>query len=321
MSRKRTKRRSSVEITAEVPIRVLLPTSRAPTRDHLIGTSSSSTAGTLSTLGTSPTTDPASTPESSTRLDNLEDHAESNTELVQNHPCYTAHGRFAGDLAAAIGNRAGFHPSHKSNLVPFVDAPLFGDLVLDSPHGASTSAATLPDRAHADKLVDIYWHYVHPIESILDREQFGREYTAIYSQHKHRPYHNIWLSILNSVFALAVQRQESIPLQQRDEEGNRYFQRAWALLNPEIVLWNPGSLELVQCLILLSRYFNCTNNQQKTWMTAGLAIRLAQNMCYHLPESQRPSEPHNDNQSKQRVWARCVALDRLVSFEGQIILS
>ncbi|THC88698.1 hypothetical protein EYZ11_011855 [Aspergillus tanneri] len=225
---------------------------------------------------------------------------------------YTAHGVFAGEVAAAIDLRAGFAPASTSNLVPFVDAPLFGELDLHSPYRVVDFNTELPPRAHADRLVSIYWQYVDPVEPILDRERFFHDYESSYSKPGALLYadRGVWLSILNVVFALAVQRQESTPQQKRDEAANRYFQHAWAFLSPETILWKPGSLELVQCLMLLNRYLHCTNNQHKTWITAGLAMRIAQSMCCHVPDASSAKDSRNDMQLKQRVWASCVALDR-----------
>lgn len=122
--------------------------------------------------------------------------------------------------------------------------------------------------------------------------------------------HTIWLSILNIVFALAVQMQECIPMDTRNEEGNRFFQHAWALLPVESILWEPGSVERVQCLMLMNRYLHCTNNQQKTWMTAGMVMRMAQSMCCHLPELSSTGDSSHRARLKRKVWASCVALDR-----------
>jgi hypothetical protein len=117
---------------------------------------------------------------------------------------------------------------------------------------------------------------------------------------------------MNLVFALAVQRQESIPQAIRQDQGNLYFKRAWVLLRPEIVLWqSTGSIELVQCLILMNRNLHCTSHQQKAWMTSGLAYRIAQSLCCHLPGSP-DTESASDRELKRQVWASCVALDRYV---------
>ena len=230
----------------------------------------------------------------------------------QNRAYYSAHGRFAGQVAAAIDVRAGLAPAGPSNLVPFVDAPLFGEIDLESSDSVLGSAAELPPRAYADRLVAIYWQNIHPIEPILDQERFYRDYEALYSGsgvlfHVDR---DILLSIVNVLLGLAAQRQETTPVRTRDEEGNCFFQRAWALLRPEAILWKPGTLELVQCLMLMNRYLHCTNNQHKTWMTAGLAVRIAQSMCFHLPEGSSARDSIKDRQLRHQVWAGCVALDR-----------
>lgn len=204
---------------------------------------------------------------------------------------------------------AGLSPDSTCNLVPFVDAPLFGD-VGEPPRNVVLDFASDLPRAYADRLVGIYWHHVHPVEPVLDQQRFSRTYDAFYSG-SGTPVHvdrDVWLSTLNIVFALAVQIQESISMQKRDDEANRYFQRAWALLRPEAILWKPSSLELVQCLLLMNRYLHCTNNQQKTSMTATLAIRIAQNMICHTCEDS--SSGDIDRDLRQKVWASCVALER-----------
>jgi hypothetical protein len=146
------------------------------------------------------------------------------------------------------------------------------------------------------------------VEPVLDYERFRENYENIYCTADGppctRPDSSLWLCILNAVFALAVQRQEHIPAPQRNEQGNRFFLRAWALL-PSDLLWRLVSLELLQSLILVNRYLHCTDDQHKTWMTAGMAIRMAQTMCGPRGESK-------DEALKRKLWATCVALDRLV---------
>lgn len=242
--------------------------------------------------------------------------SEPASEQARNH-C-TAHGPFSGQVAAAIAARAGVAPPATStNRVPFVDAPLFGDMEPESLH-SDASARTphevhLPPRAYADRLVGIYWQHVHPIESMLDRECFFRDYDALYGLSRealHHPDHAVRLSIVFVVMAVAIQRQEATALQRRDEEANGYFQVAWRLLRPETILWKPGSLELVQCLMVINRYLHCTNNQHKTWMTAGMAVRVAQSIGCHVPETMSAKGLDKDRQLKKRVWVSCVALDR-----------
>ncbi|PYI02721.1 putative fungal-specific transcription factor [Aspergillus sclerotiicarbonarius CBS 121057] len=245
-----------------------------------------------------------STVETSTRSEHSSEAQNPDPGPDPDRAYYTAHGRFAGDVAAAIDARKGLTLT-TSNRVPFVNAPLFGKADLDLPPNALDYISDLPPRTYADSLVSIYWQHIDPVEPVLDREHFSHNYEKCYSSRGSSQHadHVVWLSILNIVFALAVQRQESTLQQERNEEGNGYFQRAWALVRPETILWTSGSIELVQCLMLMNRYLHCTDNQQKTWMTAGLAMRIAQNMCC------RPCSA-KDREVKERVWASCIALDR-----------
>ncbi|KAK8075463.1 fungal-specific transcription factor [Apiospora hydei] len=233
----------------------------------------------------------------------------------------TNHGRFAGELSTAIDVRAGMISTATSTAmshpVPFVDAPLFGPIDLDPPCLISESVArALPSRMDAGRLSDIYFQYIDPVEPVLDPTRFSRDVEAAYSGFGAIPdgERDTRLSIINLVFSLAVQRQESIPHIQRQDEGSLYFKRAWALLRLDIVLWqSTGSIALVQCLILMNRYLNCTSHQQKSWMTSGLANRIAQSICCHHPG---PSDPESasDIELKRQVWASCVALDRCIAW-------
>ena len=252
-----------------------------------------------------PTSGPLATPESS------HEYQEPYTNVDQKGACYTAHGRFSRDIAAAIDERAGIPSTGTSNLVPFVNAPLFGDLDLRSSAGVFDPKSTLPSRAYADRLVGVYWNHVDPTEPVLDRELFFQDYKALYSAAPwSRPngYPDTWLSILNVVFALSVQRLESIALSRRCDEANQFFRRAWALLGPETILWHSGSVDIVQCLMLMSRYLHCTNNRHLTWMTAGLAARIAQSTCCQPPE--RAGDSPAARKLRRRVWESCLHLDR-----------
>ncbi|KXG47595.1 Transcription factor [Penicillium griseofulvum] len=242
----------------------------------------------------------------------IDEDQESKSDLEQDRAYYTAYGRFVGQVAAAIDTRAGLIPT--TCQVPLVDAPLFGDLDLHS-QSCLLSSTELPPRVYADQLIDIYWRHVDPVEPVLDRQRFLENYEKAYSAPITSLFadYDLLLGILNLVFALAVQRYEQNSLHRRNAEGNWFFQRAWALLPAESMLWKPGSLELVQCLMLMNRYLHCTNNQQKTWMTAGLAMRIAQSMCCHLAEAPLVKDSSEDKALKRKVWASCVALDRLAA--------
>jgi hypothetical protein len=238
------------------------------------------------------------------------------------------HGEFANHINDAINARSGFAPVSASResagLTPLTDVPLFG-LVLSNPpsDGDSTIEASppcvshvLPERKHADQLVNLYWQYLQSLEPFLEKESFSRAYDAVFAGKSLGPVdQRIFLCILNTVFALSTQLQESIPLEERERKSTMYFNRAWALLQLESkMLWEPGSIELVQCLLLMGRYLQCTSNMHKAWISVGLAVRVAQSIGIHKPYhagSPVSSEDiHHNGNYRQQLWDCCIYMDR-----------
>lgn len=198
------------------------------------------------------------------------------------------------------------------------DAPLFGFL----PHRRISTAAeagsveqVLPPRKQADYLMSIYWHHIHPIEPFLDAERFERFYRALFegtSTEETSADEPILTSILNTIFALTTQLQEDKPPEERERISNRYFQRAWAGVSPDNLAWDgPGSAWLVQCLLLMGRYLQCTNNPHQMWMAVGSAVRMAQSLGLHIHDSLSTSEiPEAERHFRARLWHSCVYMDR-----------
>jgi 2-methylcitrate dehydratase PrpD len=67
----------------------------------------------------------------------------------------------------------------------------------------------------------------------------------------------------------------------------------------------------VQCMLLLSRYLQCTNHSHQTWMAVGSAVRAAQSLGL---DSSQTSAGDSDARSGQRhrLWQCCVFMDRSV---------
>lgn len=220
----------------------------------------------------------------------------------------------ASDINAAVTTRLGPPSAERPSLVPTSDVPLFGLLLrrpilgIGSHHHVFDSV--LPPRKHADHLVDIYWRFIHPIEPLVDKHTFSESYQDLFAGDTLvDATEHVFLSTLNTVFALATQLQESLRPEEREEASRAYFHRAWALLRPETVVCEPGSLELVQCLLLASRYLQCTNNPHQTWMAVGTAIRIAQSLGLDVPEE--TSEQSKDvSRLRKQVWRCCVFIDR-----------
>ncbi|KAF2229189.1 hypothetical protein EV356DRAFT_496419 [Viridothelium virens] len=190
-----------------------------------------------------------------------------------------------------------------------VDAPLFGTLSRRQ-NADGRVDNVLPPRNHADHLVNRYWRYIDPLEHILDQERFSCSYQTLFAGGELDCNEDIFISILNAIFALSTQLEESVLSEQRDQASNTFFQRAWTLLRPETILWEPGSLEIVQCLLLMSHYLQCTKNLHQTWMAVGSAVRIAQSLDLHMPDKFSSSSLNIDSSLRRHVWQRCVFRDR-----------
>ncbi|KAH8651123.1 fungal-specific transcription factor domain-containing protein [Xylariales sp. PMI_506] len=201
-----------------------------------------------------------------------------------------------------------------------VNAPLFGLVsktgVMDKgPLAAAFSEApALPPRRHADHFMDLYWRYLNPLIPVLDEEFTTRQYRALYEGTPLTEVdEGVFIAILNVVFALSTQLQEHVPTAQREQASSTFFHRAWDLIHPETIIWTPGSLEAVQCLLLICQYLQCTNKPHQTWMAVGIAVRLAQSLKLYVPTGVNTSVDGKRERMRIRVWQSCVYLDRQIS--------
>ena len=220
-------------------------------------------------------------------------------------------GEFASEVKAAIDAKLGLPLVRKRCPIPLTDAPMFGSLSRRQTADSSLHADNvLPPRKPADHLVSLYWRYIEPLEPLLDQEHFFRSYQTLFTGSELDHDESIFISTLNTVFALATQLQETTLPEQRDEASKAFFQRAWSLLPPETIVWGSGSLELVQCLLLMSRYLQCTRNLHQTWMAVGSAVRIAQSLGLHVPDQSSSGPLTRDGRLRRQVWQCCVSMDR-----------
>ncbi|KAB8222728.1 hypothetical protein BDV33DRAFT_201157 [Aspergillus novoparasiticus] len=217
-------------------------------------------------------------------------------------------GEFAFEVKAAVDARLGLPSPKKRCPIPLTDAPLFGLLSIPDIPNAIVNPAdnVLPPRRHADHLVNLYWQCLDPLEPLLDQRSFWTTYEALYDGREIERNEQIFLCILNLIFALSTQLQESTPSEQRNSASRTFFLRAWHLLRPEVILWQAGSLETVQCLILMTKYLQCTPSLHQTWMALGSAVRIA--LSIGLDRSGRDiSGSQRENDVAPDVWQQSLS--------------
>lgn len=221
---------------------------------------------------------------------------------------------FASDINAAVTTKLGPPSADRPTLPHACDVPLFGLLGYPATRNQAIENV-LPPREEADTLMDIYWRYIHPLEPFVDKRSLSLSYTQLFAgtsgDNDCSANDHILLSTLNAIFALATQLPESLAPKARQETSRTYFHRAWALLRPEAIIWEPASLEVVQCMLLLSRYLQLTNRSHQSWMAIGSAVRAAQSLGL---DSQHAAASDGDALSghRRRLWRCCVLMDRSV---------
>ncbi|KPM41410.1 hypothetical protein AK830_g5133 [Neonectria ditissima] len=219
-------------------------------------------------------------------------------------------GSFTAQIKRAIDVRLGkpasgaYRPVTPSSR-PFLGAVRTGDM------GAPEVSYVLPPRRQADNLMELYWFYVDPLYPFLDRQRWTLAYNAIFAGTAIDFDERTFVATLNIVLALSTQLHESQTLEQREQSSNAYFQRAQNLL--PMSPWDSGSLELVQCLLVTSQYLQSTHHPHQTWMLVGSAIRTAQSLGLHLPETSADRPDVGERDLLRRIWYGCVLMDRMVS--------
>ncbi|RDW56548.1 hypothetical protein BP6252_14098 [Coleophoma cylindrospora] len=240
----------------------------------------------------------------------------SGSEQPESHYSSSVPASFSHEVKSAVDVRLGYPSSGRLSLFPMSDAPLFGS-PCQSPATGSKAPHTdnvLPPRKHADVLMDIYWRQIEPLEPLLEKESFSRSYQALFDGTLADDEERLLLSALNTIFALSTQWQESLPREEREEASGTYFSRAWGLLRPEVIIWGPPSLDLVQCLLLMARYLQCTNRSHQTWMAIGSAVRIAQSLGLHNKPDLSSTDSAGESWRRRQLWQCCVFMDRAISW-------
>ncbi|KAH7417855.1 putative C6 transcription factor [Cadophora sp. MPI-SDFR-AT-0126] len=186
---------------------------------------------------------------------------------------------------------------------------------LHRPAGGATRVRldyTLPARRAADNLMKTYWELIHPLYPFFDDNSMHKAYTAVWLGDSPDPEDPILIATLNAIFASACQLAESVDCAERAASAATFFARAQDLLHDS--LWAVGSMQIVQCLLIMGQYLQSTSSAHQCWMVIGHAIRVAQGLGLHLPQS-NAYENHSaqDSELTRRVWHGCILMDRILS--------
>ncbi|KAE8342668.1 hypothetical protein BDV24DRAFT_173673 [Aspergillus arachidicola] len=175
----------------------------------------------------------------------------------------------------------------------------------------SIQSYVLPPRKTADSLMGVYWSFVFPLYPLVDGIRLRAEYEKVWTGEPLESDESMLMCTLNVIFALACQLADFITPEEREASADAFFSRAKDLL--QFNLWDTGSAALIQCLLLMAQYLQSTDSAHQCWIVTGLAIRNAQSLGLHLPQTIARLPSPQEQQLARKIWHGCVLMDRVIS--------
>jgi hypothetical protein len=166
----------------------------------------------------------------------------------------------------------------------------------------------LPPRRTADSLMAAYWDHVDVIYPFLDPTEVKEGYEAIWTGSEIAN-DKAFICLINSMFAITCQLTKPLETAERKDSAAIYYSRAKQLFD----VFDPPSLRLIQSYLLLGMYLQSTDDHHSCWLIAGLAIRTAQSLGLHLPETTELEANVVRRETMRRTWYGCVIMDRTIS--------
>ena len=222
---------------------------------------------------------------------------------------------FLTQIRQAVDSRLGVKPPEGSLAV--------------SLHNAATKLPSrtvpdyvLPPRKLADKLINVYWEYVHPIYPFLHKPNFTTIYNDIWaggelsssSPDVSATGNNEATSIciLYLVLALSCQWADAIEPEKRHSTATVFFTRARNLLQFDPVDPTDRSVQLVQALLLTGHYLQITGNTPKAWVVIGMSVRICHELGLHLPERSHSGDSPRvmESEIRKRVYHGALTMER-----------
>ncbi|KAI9776645.1 MAG: hypothetical protein M1839_009451 [Geoglossum umbratile] len=185
----------------------------------------------------------------------------------------------------------------------------------------------LPPRPFADHLISQYWTMCATLYPFLHKPTFYLAYEMLWASDRENielvvspgaglgnatdggPDTSIFYCALNTMFAIGCQFSD-IPIKDRSRVANTFFQRSKQLLHLDIL--SSGSISLVQTLLLVTQYLQCTPYPTRCWNSVGIASRVAQGLGLHLEKSAKRL-PSLELEVRRRTWYGCETLEMVVS--------
>ncbi|KAF9894766.1 hypothetical protein FE257_006656 [Aspergillus nanangensis] len=170
-----------------------------------------------------------------------------------------------------------------------------------------------PPRHVADKLVNLYFHTVHPSFPIIGKLPFMQQYVLYYSTpNLHPP--DKWLAILNLVFALGAKyaKLTTEPWVDALNTPLEYFTRSHRFGFAHDGPFDHPSLQQVQVEGLATFFLMTIGHINRAWRTCGLAVRSALAMGINY-RNESQNTPKSSKELRYRVWWAVYTVENTLS--------
>lgn len=177
----------------------------------------------------------------------------------------------------------------------------------------------VPTPETAQNLFHTYLTRVHPAFPIIGRLNLASQFQKFVSGQATRPPEK-WLAILNLIFAISAKYSHLVQADWKGDERDHliYFTRARLLsVNSETVFSHPD-LQVIQIAGLISFYFLCISQINRSWSMSGIAIRWATALGLNM-RNESTSLKESLKEIRYRVWWSLYTLEhRLCSMTGRV---
>lgn len=180
----------------------------------------------------------------------------------------------------------------------------------------------LPDRPTQEKLLQIYFAYVHPFFPVIYKPWF----TSLYAKTNTdtcglvASRDEVPVFLLLAMFSIAARYTDIIgPPKVKGRHwpaGDEFVKTAKMLMS--LPHWGSSRLTSIQGLLLLSYREIGTGAMANAWFLCGSAVRMAQDTGlfreverWIMPAGSRFS--HEEKQTRKRTWWACLIMDRFIS--------
>ncbi|KAJ1300916.1 hypothetical protein OPQ81_003341 [Rhizoctonia solani] len=175
----------------------------------------------------------------------------------------------------------------------------------------------LPPREQQEKLLNLYFAYVHPVLPVIHQEVFWRDWKAS-ADPSAPPSSRIPTLLLLSIYAVAARYDASRRPPRAGTmwaAGDNYLEAAKVLLNRS---YASSKASTCQALLLLSYREIGIGAMAQAWLYVGMSVRMAQDLGLHRSIDKWQAAGANtfsaaEKQTRRCIWFGCVVMDKYVS--------